>query len=157
MSVLNQVIYIQNLFFSACWLLIWNVSSLSRELHCFDLTLWWTLCVTCLEAHRCARERWLWALQCAFLAGTSIPPGVLLQWWRSGSCFPGLWSRCCRGTVKAAVLGFANGSVSGVIDGHSLIAAFTWQVQCLVSGLRSTHCSFLRPIEVQTFLGIRCY
>ncbi len=34
-----------------------------------------------------------------------------------------------------AVLGFTNGSESGVRDEHSLISTFTRQVQCLLSGL----------------------
>ncbi len=97
-----------------------------------------------------ARGRWLWALRCASLAVAPIPPGVLSQWGRSGSRSPGLWSRCCRGTAEVTVLGFTNRSVSGVRDGHSLISAFTWQVQCLVSGLGSTRCGFFRPIEEQT-------
>ncbi len=59
--------------------------------------------------------------------------------------FPRLCSRCCRSTVKAAVLGFANRSVSGIRDRHSLIFAFTWQVQCLVSGLGSTRGGFFHP------------
>ncbi len=90
-----------------------------------------------------ARGRWMWALRCASLADTPIPPGVLSQWGRS--LFPGVWSRCCRGTAKAAVLEFANGSVSRVRDGHSLNSAFTLQVQCLFSGLGSTRCGFFRP------------
>ncbi len=53
----------------------------------------------------------------ASLMDAPIPPGVLSRG-RSGSRSPGLWSRCCRGTAKAAVLGFANGSVSGGRDGH---------------------------------------
>ncbi len=68
----------------------------------------------------------------------------------SGSRSPGLWSRCWRGTARAAVLGFAKGSVSGGRDGHCLFSAFTWQVQWLVSGLGSTCCGFFRPIEAQT-------
>ncbi len=97
-----------------------------------------------------AQGRWLWALRCASLADTPIPLGVLSQWGRSGSRSPRLRSRCCRGTVESAVLGFANVSVRRVRDGHSLISTFTWQVQCLVSGLGSTHCGFLRPIEALT-------
>ncbi len=85
------------------------------------------------------------ALRCASLADTPIPPGVLSQWGRSGSRSPGLCSRCCWGTVKAAVLGFANRSVSGIRDRHRLIFAFTWQVQCLVSGLGSTRGGFFHP------------
>ncbi len=42
-----------------------------------------------------------------------------------------LWSRCCRGTAKAAVLEFAKGSVSRGRDGHCLFSAVTWQIQCL--------------------------
>ncbi len=45
----------------------------------------------------------------------------------------------------ATVLGFANGSVSGVRDEHSLISTFTWQVQCLLSRLGSTRCGFFNP------------
>ncbi len=52
-----------------------------------------------------------------------IPPGTISRG-RSGLRSPGLWSRCCRGTAKAAVLGFAKGSVSGG-DEHHLISAFT--------------------------------
>ncbi len=74
-----------------------------------------------------------------------IPPGVLSQWGRSGSRSPGLWSRCCRGSAEVTVLGFANRSVSGVRDGHSLISAFTRPVQCLLAGLGSTRCGFFRP------------
>ncbi len=79
----------------------------------------------------------------------------------SGSRSPGLWSRCCQGTAKAAILGFANGSVSGVRDGQSLISAFTWQVQCLISGLGSMSCGFFRPdrgtaTSTIWFWGIRC-
>ncbi len=97
-----------------------------------------------------ARGSWLWALRCASLADTPIPPGVLSQWGRSGSSSPRLWSCCCRGSAEAAVLGFVNVSVRRVRDGHNLISTFTWQVQCLVSGLGSTHCGFLRPIEALT-------
>ncbi len=53
--------------------------------------------------------------------------------------------RVCRGTAKAAVLWFAKGSVSGGRDGHRIISAFTWHIQCLVSGLGSTRCVFFRP------------
>ncbi len=42
-------------------------------------------------------------------------------------------------------LGFAKGSVSGGRDRHRIISAFTWHVQCLVSGLGSTRCGFFRP------------
>ncbi len=59
---------------------------------------------------------------CASPADTPIPPGALSRG-RSGSRSPGLW--LCRGTVKAGVLGFAKGSVSGGRDGHRLISAFT--------------------------------
>ncbi len=59
--------------------------------------------------------------------------------------FPWLWSHCCRGTAKAAVLWFAKGSVSWGRDGHCLFSAFIWQVQCLVSGFGCTCCGFFRP------------
>ncbi len=76
-------------------------------------------------------------------------------------CSPGLWSRCCRGTAKAAVLGFANGSVSGGRDGNRLISVFTWQIQCFVSGLGSTRCGFFRTdwgtyTAAIWYWGIRC-
>ncbi len=76
---------------------------------------------------------------------------------RSGS----LLFRCCRGTAEATVLGFANGSVSGVRDEHSLISTFSWQVKCLLSGLGSTRCGFFHPdwgTDTSTiwFWGIRC-
>ncbi len=87
-----------------------------------------------------------------------VPPDVLSRG-RSGSRSPGLWFHCCRGTVKAAVLGFAKGSVSGGRDGRCLFSAFTWQIQCLVSG--STRCGFFRPdrgtdTAAIWFWGIRC-
>ncbi len=103
-----------------------------------------------------ARERWLWALQCASLANTPIPPGVISQWGRSGSRSPWLWSRCCRGMAKAAVLGFANRSFSGVRDGHSLISAFTWEVQCLFSGLESKRPDLGTDTSTIWFWGIIC-
>ncbi len=64
---------------------------------------------------------------------------------RSSLRSPGLWSCCCRGTAKAEVLGYTNRSVSEVRDGLSLISAFTWQVQCLVSEARAVVSS--APIE----------
>ncbi len=89
-----------------------------------------------------------------------VPPDVLSRG-RSGSRSPGLWSHCCRGTAKAAVLGFAKGSVSGGRDGRCLFSAFTWQIQCLVSGLGGTRCSFFCPdrgtdTAAIWFWGIRC-
>ncbi len=71
----------------------------------------------------------------------------------SGSRSPGLWSRCCRGSAKAAVLGFTKGSVR---DGHSLISAFTWQVQCLVSGLGFLHPDRGTDTSTIWFWGSRC-
>ncbi len=53
-----------------------------------------------------------------------FPCGLSDPAWRS-FIMRVLWSHGCRGTAKAEVLGFANGSVSGVRDGHSLISAFT--------------------------------
>ncbi len=79
------------------------------------------------------------ALRCASPADAPIPPGVLSRR-RSGSRSPALWSRCWLGTAKAAVLGFAKGSVSGGRDKRCLFSAFTWQIQCLLSGLGSTRC-----------------
>ncbi len=84
------------------------------------------------------------SLRCASLTDAPIPPGVLSRG-RSGSRSPRLWSRCCRGTAKAAVLEFAYGSVSGGRERHRLIYAFTWQVQCFVSGFGSMRCGFFRP------------
>ncbi len=105
------------------------------------------------------RGHWLWALQGASFADIPIPPGILSQRECSGSRSLGLWSHCCRGAAKAAVLGFAN--VSGVRNGHSLIYTFTWQVQCLLSGLGSTCCGFFHPdrgTDTSTiwFWGFRC-
>ncbi len=82
-----------------------------------------TLCVACLgEEHaQSALER---TLRGVSLTDAPIPPGVLSRG-RSGSRSPGLCSCCCRGTVKAAVLGFTNGSVSGDREGRRLISAFT--------------------------------
>ncbi len=106
------------------------------------------------------RERWLWALQCASPVDAPIPPGVLSRGC-SGSRSPGLWSRCCRGTAKAAVLGFAKGSVSGGRDGHCLFSAFTWQIQFLVSWLGSTRSGYFRLnrgtyMATIWFWGITC-
>ncbi len=111
------------------------------------------LCVACLGE----RSR---ALRCASPSDAPILPDAL-SWGRSGSRSPGLWSRYCRGTAKAVVLGFAKGTVGRGRDGHRLISAFTWQVQCLVSGLGSTCCGFFRPDQgtdtaTICFWGIRC-
>ncbi len=46
-----------------------------------------------------------------------------------------VWERSMHIQCSREVLGFTNGSESGVRDEHSLIATFTWQVQCLLSGL----------------------
>lgn len=51
------------------------------------------------------RSSALSALRCASLPDTPIPPGFLSQRGRSGSRSPGLWFRCCRGTVEATVRG----------------------------------------------------
>ncbi len=107
-----------------------------------------------------ARECWLWALQCASPADAPILPGVLSRGC-SGSRSRGLWSRCCRGTAKAAILGFAKGSVRGGRDRLCLFSPFTWQIHCLVSGLGSTRCGFFRAdrgtdTAAIWFWGIRC-
>ncbi len=104
----------------------------------------YTHSLCCLFGRRaCIVSAWE---HCDMLPFTDAPiPPCVLSRGRSGSRSPGLWSRCCQGTAKAAVLGFTNGSVSGGRDGHCLISAFTWQIQCFVSGLGSTRCGFFRP------------
>ncbi len=62
---------------------------------------------------------------------------------------------------KAVVRGFAKGSVSGGRDGCWLFSAFTWQIQCLISGLGSTRYGFFYPdrgtdTAAIWFWGIRC-
>ncbi len=79
-----------------------------------------------------------------------FPCGCSDSAWRSFTRTLRLWSRCCRGTAKAAIQQFAKGSISGGRDGSCLSSAFIWQIQCLVSGLGSTHCGFFRPIKAQT-------
>ncbi len=82
------------------------------------------LCVACLgeEQHgQCSRALAVSTPMC-------FPCGRSDSAWRSFTRTersPGLWSRCCRGTAKAAVLGFAKGSVCGGRDGRCLFSAFT--------------------------------
>ncbi len=127
------------------------------------------LCVACLgEEHAQSRALTVSPVRC-FPCGHSDPA------WRSFTVlgFKGadceycevlpLWTLRSR-LVFCTVLGFANGSISGARDGHSLISTFTWQVQCLLSGLGSTHCGFFRPdwgTDTSTdsdiwFWGFRC-
>ncbi len=81
------------------------------------------LCVACLgeEQHgQCSRALTVSTAMC-------FPCGRSDSAWRSFTRTersPGLWSRCCRGTAKAAVLGFAKGSVCGGRDGRCLFSAF---------------------------------
>ncbi len=104
------------------------------------------------------RERWLWALRYAY--GRSDPA------WRF---FEDAQARVSQGSGPAAAeaqrrlrsWGSQNGSVSEGRDGHRLISAFTWRVQCFVSGLGSTRCGFIRPdrstyTAAIWFWGIKC-
>ncbi len=69
---------------------------------------------------------------------------------RSGLRSPGLWSRCCRGTMKAAVLRFANGSVSGVRDGTALPLPSPDRFSASSQGWEAHAAVSSAPIEAQT-------
>ncbi len=134
-SFFSKIHSIMNRHIKQCHrsLLFWDT-----KLNQLSTKMFYWLNLTNVDIQMESRERWLWALRCASLADTARVP------W-------GFWSRCCRGTAKAAVLGFANKSVSGVRDGHSLIYAFTWtgSVPRLRVG-KHTLQILSPPIEAQT-------
>ncbi len=67
----------------------------------------------------------------------------------SGSRSPGLWSRCCRGSAKAVVLGFANRSVSRVRD-TSLSPSSSDRFCASSQGWEARAAVSSAPIEAQT-------
>ncbi len=116
------------------------------------------ICIACWgEEHTQSAFENTGCEHCDMLTDAPIPPGVFSRTLRLA--FPRalvpLLPRHSEGW------GSQNGSVSEDRDGHRLISAFTWRVQCFVSGLGSTRCGFIRPdrstyTAAIWFWGIKC-
>ncbi len=85
------------------------------------------------------RGNWLWALRCASLADTPIPPGVLSQKGPSGSCSPGLQSWGSQMDLSA---GLETGTALSLpLPDRSSASYKSWYARAAVSSA---------PIEAQT-------